>query len=209
MIMKKYMLLSATLLTGLLFSCGGNDTETTKSTSEKCTYTVVNENSTLDWTAFKFTERKGVTGTFREINIDGLESSEDPKTLIESLSFSIPTSTVETENPERNGKISKQFFGTISTEKITGEVKSLGKNGKAVISIKMNGVSKDVTGEYTLNAGTFVFKAAIDVVDWNAGGGIAALNAICKDLHTGTDGVSKLWSEVDLSFTTVLKKECK
>ncbi|MCE2683325.1 MAG: hypothetical protein LW704_10300 [Cryomorphaceae bacterium] len=91
--MKKYMLLSATLLTGLLFSCGGNDTETTKSTSEKCTYTVVNENSTLDWTAFKFTERKGVTGTFREINIDGLESSEDPKTLIESLSFSIPTST--------------------------------------------------------------------------------------------------------------------
>jgi polyisoprenoid-binding protein YceI len=209
MIMKKYMLLSATLLTGLLFSCGGNDTETTKSTSEKCTYSVVNENSTLEWTAFKFTERKGVTGTFREINIDGLESSEDPKTLIESLSFSIPTATVETENTERNGKISKQFFGTISTENITGEVKSLGKNGKAVISIKMNGVSKDVTGEYTLNAGTFVFKAAIDVVDWNAGSGIAALNAICKDLHTGTDGVSKLWSEVDLSFTTVLKKECK
>ncbi len=207
--MKKYMLLSATLLSGLLFSCGGNDTETTKSTSEKCSYSVVNENSTLEWTAFKFTERKGVTGTFREINIDGLESSEDPKTLIESLSFSIPTSTVETENTERNGKISKQFFGTISTENITGEVKSLGKNGKAVISIKMNGVSKDVTGDYTLNAGTFVFKAAIDVVDWNAGSGIAALNAICKDLHTGTDGVSKLWSEVDLSFTTVLKKECK
>jgi len=207
--MKKYILISATLLTGLLFSCGGNDNETTKSASEKCTYSVVNENSTLEWTAFKFTERKGVTGTFREINIDGLESSEDPKTLIESLSFSIPTSTVETENPERNGKISKQFFGTISTENITGEVKSLGKNGKAVISIKMNGVSKDVTGEYTLNAGTFVFKAAIDVVDWNAGSGIAALNAICKDLHTGTDGVSKLWSEVDLSFTTVLKKECK
>ena len=207
--MKKYMLLSATLLTGLLFSCGGNDNETTKSASEKCTYSVVNENSTLEWTAFKFTERKGVTGTFREINIDGLESSEDPKTLIESLSFSIPTSTVETENPERNGKISKQFFGTISTENITGEVKSLGKNGKAVISIKMNGVSKDVTGDYSLNAGTFVFKAAIDVVDWNAGNGIAALNAMCKDLHTGTDGVSKLWSEVDLSFTTVLKKECK
>ena len=190
--MKKYMLLSATLLAGLLFSCGGNDTETTKSTSGKCSYSVVNENS-----------------TFREINIDGLESSEDPKTLIESLSFSIPTSTVETENTERNGKISKQFFGTISTENITGEVKSLGKNGKAVISIKMNGVSKDITGDYTLNAGTFVFKAAIDVVDWNAGSGIAALNAICKDLHTGTDGVSKLWSEVDLSFTTVLKKECK
>ena len=207
--MKKYILISATLLTGLLFSCGGNDNETTKSTSEKCTYSVVNENSTLEWTAFKFTERKGVTGTFREINIDGLESSEDPKTLIESLSFSIPTSTVETENPERNGKISKQFFGTISTENITGEVKSLGKNGKAVISIKMNGISKDVKGDYTLNAATFVFRASIDVLDWNAGGGIEALNTICKDLHTGADGVSKLWSEVDLYYTLVLKKSEK
>jgi polyisoprenoid-binding protein YceI len=207
--MKKIILLSATLLTGLLFSCGGNGDKSTKSSTEKCAYSVVNENCTLEWTAFKFTERKGVTGTFKEINIDGLDSSEDPKTLIESLSFSIPTSSVETENPERNGKISKQFFGTISTENITGEVKTLGKGGKAVIAIKMNGMSKDVTGDYTLNAGTFVFKAAIDVVDWNAGNGIAALNAICKDLHTGTDGVSKLWSEVDLSFTTVLKKTCK
>jgi polyisoprenoid-binding protein YceI len=207
--MKKIILLSATLLTGLLFSCGGNGDKTTKSSTEKCAYSVVNENCTLEWTAFKFTERKGVTGTFKEINIDGLDSSEDPKTLIESLSFSIPTSSVETENPERNGKISKQFFGTISTENITGEVKTLGKGGKAVIAIKMNGMSKDVTGDYTLNAGTFVFKAAIDVVDWNAGNGIAALNAICKDVHTGTDGVSKLWSEVDLSFTTVLKKTCK
>jgi polyisoprenoid-binding protein YceI len=170
---------------------------------------VVNENCTLEWTAFKFTERKGVTGTFRKINIDGMASSEDPKTLIESLSISIPTSSVETENPERNGKISKQFFGTIATENITGEVKSLGKDGKAVIALKMNGMSKDVTGDYTLNAGIFVFKAAIDVVDWNAGNGIAALNAICKEVHTGTDGVSKLWSEVDLSFTTVLKKTCK
>jgi polyisoprenoid-binding protein YceI len=207
--MKKIILLSATLLTGLLFSCGGNGDKSTKSSTEKCAYSVVNENCTLEWTAFKFTERKGVTGTFKEINIDGMASSEDPKTLIESLSFSIPTSSVETENPERNGKISKQFFGTISTENITGEVKTLGKGGKAVIAIKMNGMSKDVTGDYTLNAGTFVFKAAIDVVDWNAGNGIAALNAICKDVHTGTDGVSKLWSEVDLSFTTVLKKTCK
>ena len=207
--MKKIILLSATLLTGLLFSCGGNGDKSTKSSTEKCAYSVVNENCTLEWTAFKFTERKGVTGTFKEINIDGLDSSEDPKTLIESLSFSIPTSSVETENPERNGKISKQFFGTISTENITGEVKTLGKGGKAVIAIKMNGMSKDVTGDYTLNAGTFVFKAAIDVVDWNASNGIAALNAICKDVHTGTDGVSKLWSEVDLSFTTVLKKTCK
>jgi polyisoprenoid-binding protein YceI len=207
--MKKHLLLSATLLTGLLFSCGGNGDKTTKSSAEQCAFSVVNENCTLEWTAFKFTERKGVAGTFREINIDGMASSEDPKTLIESLSFSIPTSSVETENPERNGKISKQFFGTISTENITGEVKSLGKNGKAIIAIKMNGVSKDVSGDYTLNAGTFVFKASIDVVDWNAGTGIASLNTICKDLHTGTDGVSKLWSEVDLSFTTVLKKTCK
>ncbi|MFT5582308.1 MAG: hypothetical protein ACI9G9_001573 [Psychromonas sp.] len=38
---------------------------------------------------------------------------------------------------------------------------------------------------------------------------MAALNTICKDLHTGDDGVSKLWSEVDLNFSTVLQTDCK
>ena len=105
-------------------------------------------------------------------------------------------------------KIVKLFFGSIDTDAITGKVKSLGENGEAIIEIKMNNSAQEVAGKYTLDEGLFSFTATIDVMKWNAGKGISLLNEACKVLHTGPDGKSKLWSEVDLSFTTQLKSEC-
>ncbi len=200
----------AGLITGLT-SCGGKEEQTTEPVKEEkaCFYSYNKEMTVLEWTAFKFTEKKGVTGTFNEINISGIERSDDPKKLIESLSFKIPTATVETQNEERNGKIAKLFFGTIGTEEINGKVKSLSDNGKATIQIEMNGMKQDVVGDYTLEEGKFSFNATIDVMKWNGDAGITALNTACKDLHTGTDGKSKLWSEVELSFTTELLSDCE
>lgn len=200
----------AGLITGLT-SCGGKEEQTTEQVKEEkaCFYSYNKEMTVLEWTAFKFTEKKGVTGTFNEINVSGIERSDDPKKLIESLSFKIPTATVETQNEERNGKIAKLFFGTIGTEEINGKVKSLSDNGKATIQIEMNGMKQDVVGDYTLEEGKFSFNATIDVMKWNGGAGITALNTACKDLHTGTDGKSKLWSEIELSFTTELLSDCE
>ncbi len=173
-----------------------------------CFYSYNSGTTVLEWTAFKFTEKAPVKGTFNTINITGIEGSDDVKNLIESLSFTIETASVETQNPERNGKIAELFFGTISTPQITGKVKSLSDNGKATIEIKMNNMKQDVIGDYTLEEGKFSFTSTIDVMKWNAGKGIESLNTACKDLHTGTDGKSKLWSEVDLSFTTELSSDC-
>lgn len=199
------------LITGLTGCQGKSDTEQTEETTNKessCVYSYNAEQSVLEWTAFKFTEKTPVKGTFNEINIEGMENSTDPKKMIESLKFSIPTASVETQNEDRNGKIAKLFFGTIATETISGEVKSLSDNGKAVIQIEMNKIKKEVMGDYTLEGGKFTFNATIDVLNWNAGSGITTLNTACKDLHTGADGKSKLWSEVDLSFSTELLSDC-
>lgn len=201
----------ASLFMGLTGCQGKSDAEQTEETSKKetsCEYSYDAEKSVLEWTAFKFTEKTPVKGTFNEINIEGMEKSTNPKKMIESLKFSISTASVETQNEDRNGKIAKLFFGTIGTEKITGEVKSLSDNGKAVIVIEMNKMKQEVMGDYTLEDGKFSFNATIDVLKWNASSGITALNTECKDLHTGTDGKSKLWSEVDLSFSTELLSDC-
>lgn len=193
----------------LLVSCSSeNDTETAEK-EQTCSYTYNHSASNLEWTAFKFNAKTPVKGTFNTVNIKGLNNSEDPKELIKSLSFSIPTNTVETQNPERNGKIVTYFFGKIATDSITGNVVDLKDNGEAIVAITMNKIKKDVKGTYTLTDGKFSFSASIDVLNWQAGTGIETLNTICKDLHTGEDGVSKLWSEVDLKFTTSLIKECK
>lgn len=209
--MKKQNLFFAIILLFVgLSSCGGDKTATEDSTQQEknCFYSYNSGSTVLEWTAFKFTEKTGVNGTFNKITIEGMEKSDDPKKLIESLTFSIETASVETQNEERNGKIVKLFFGSIATPMITGKVKSLSDNGKATIEIEMNKMKKDVVGQYTLEDGIFDFSATIDVLNWNAGNGITTLNTVCKELHTGADGKSKLWSEVDLSFTTELMSDC-
>ncbi|MEN9998516.1 MAG: hypothetical protein RI922_1506 [Bacteroidota bacterium] len=209
---KSFIILSVGMLFLGLGSCSSDPkTEETKAeeTKTNCMYSYDSSNSSLVWTAFKFTEKKGVEGTFNVISVESEGAQMDAKKLLESISFNIETSSVETQNEERNGKIAKLFFGTIGTETIKGNIKSLSDNGKATIEIEMNNIKKDVVGEYTLEDANFSFTATIDVLDWKAGSAISALNTACKDLHTGADGKSKLWSEVDLSFTTNLKKECK
>ena len=173
-----------------------------------CNYTYNSESTVVEWTAFKFTEKAPVKGTFNEIKVEALPSAESQKELLESLQFSLSTASVETQNEERNGKIAKLFFGTIQTDAITGKMKKIGEKGTATVEITLNKIARDVPGKYTLEDGVFTFSSTIDVVDWNATKGINLLNEVCKDLHTGSDGKSKLWSQVDIYFSTKLESDC-
>jgi hypothetical protein len=196
----------------LLFvsSCGSKTEDKKDKNPEKgCFYTYNHASSVLEWTAFKFTEKKGVSGTFSEVIVESSEGSDDPGTLLSKLHFKIPTGTVETQNEERNGKISGIFFKSLKTDTIRGSVKELDiKNGVAVIELQMNGIQHDVKGTCAFVEGKFSFKSTIDVNEWNGSEAINALNTACKDLHTGADGKSVLWSTVDLSFTTQLQSDC-
>jgi len=209
--MKRFRIFTLALSTALvLASCQDETPPTVETKQEKeiCFYSY-NEGTTLmEWTAFKFTEKAPVKGTFTEINVAGTLVSDDPMALLSSLTFSIPVSSISSQNEERDGKIMKQFFGTIKTENLTGKVVSLGMDETAVLDITMNSLTKAVKGKYTFEDGKFDFSASIDVGDWSAVPGIKALNTICKDLHTGADGVSKLWAEVDLKFSTTLSSDC-
>ncbi|OFZ53597.1 MAG: hypothetical protein A3D92_09730 [Bacteroidetes bacterium RIFCSPHIGHO2_02_FULL_44_7] len=204
---KATFLLSAIATSVLLASCGGDPEEKTGAEDATCTYSYNEGMTSLDWTAYKTSAKVPVDGSFNSFEISA-ESGSDPKKVAESMSFTINTSSVETNNPERNVKIAEHFFKTINTEVITGEVKSLKDDGTAIVSITMNSVTFDVKGKYTLEDRDFSFTASIDVSSWNGLTGIEALNTVCKELHTGEDGVSKLWSEVAISFSTKLKSDC-
>lgn len=173
-----------------------------------CTYTYNEGATTISWTAYKTSAKVPVGGGFNTYTVEA-ESGADAMEVIKSMSFTIETGSVETNNPDRNTKIAEHFFGSINTKEITGKVKSLNDDGTAVVTINMNGVDFDTKGEYTMEGEAFSFKAVIDVSSWNGAAGIEALNSVCKDLHTGEDGVSKLWSEVEISFQTTLKSDCQ
>ena len=210
-LMKKIISITSIIALGFAFTACKGETEaeapTSNETEASCFYSYNEGTTNFEWTAFKTTDKVGVKGGFNEITVES-ESFEDPKKVLESITFSMKTSSVETNDESRNGKVAKFFFETINTPTIEGKVKSIGENGKATISVKMNGVEVDIKGDYTLTGSDFSFTSSIDVSAWNAMEGITALNTECNDLHKGKDGVSKLWSEVSLSFTTSLSSDC-
>jgi len=199
---------------GLATACSSPSTEentdgaATQEESTACMYSYNAETTDFNWTAYKFTEKVGVGGTFDEISVSGTVESDNPLEVIKGLQFDIPISSVNTQNPDRDMKIQKFFFGMLDgTENLKGNVVAINGDatmGTAVVNVMMNQVSRDVEMEYTFENNTFNLSTVIDVMNWNAGIGIDSLNEACYDLHTGSDGISKLWPEVKLEIVSEL-----
>ena len=212
-------LLASSLI--FLASCGGNmatdkDTNTdtgdsnTEKVAENCTYSFNKDSTTVAWTAFKTTEKIGVDGKFDTVNISGTKEADNIAGVFSEASFSIPVSSINTNNPDRDMKIQKFFFGKlVGAETLSGKLKSLGNDGKGVVTVSMNGVEKDVEMDFTQNGDEVTLAAIIDVGEWNAQAGVKALNDECYELHMAGDGVSKLWPDVKISITSLLNKSCE
>lgn len=214
--MKRTTLFTLGLSILFLTACGsGNDENTAdegvnaegQTAEASCMYRYNEGTSKLTWTGYKTTAKKGVPGSFNEITVSS-EQNEDPRRVIESINFSIKTSSVETNDESRNQKISTLFFDVMNTPFIEGKIKELKDDGKAVFEIMMNGISIDVEGDYTLEGAMFKWSKDVDVSAWNGLMAVESLNEACKDLHTGEDGVSKTWSEVNLSLEVELLSDC-
>lgn len=202
----KYSFLFLSALSITLFSCK-SERKVQEDTPEICYYSYDENSSSFEWTAYKTSDKVPVAGSFNTIDVTSQEG-DTPVEVLESIEFVIATTSVETNNVERNGKIAEMFFGIINTPVIEGEVKKIHDDGKAVISVKMNGKTVDVNGDYTLKGEKFDFHSLVNLADWDAQSGVDALNTACKELHTGADKISKLWPDVALNFSTTLKMNC-
>ena len=209
---KGFYIISATVAIALLAACSGAaETESEEEqVSENCIYSYDSTSTVFEWTGYKTTAKVAVKGSFNEMEITGPSlSSDDPIAMLKQLSFKMKTASVETANEVRNGKIANFFFGAMEdTEYLTGKVKSLSEDGSAVVSVRMNGVTMDVKGTYSFENNKFSFDATIDVMNWNAGGALESISEVCSEQHTGDDGELVTWSEVALSFSTLLKSDC-
>lgn len=217
--MKK-LFISTTVISALvLLSCKGDtkntntETVTNKSKEEICFYEVNPEKTKVRWTAFKTSEKVGVAGEFKQANVSGGEKSTKLTDAISSIKFNIPTSSTNTENPERDQKIVESFFNTMEGgDLIIGMVNKVeGDNsvGKCTFFLTMNNIEKEVVLDYTLQENILTLKGTIDVANWNGNDAIAALNEVCSDLHKGEDGESVLWSEVDIEVECELNISCE
>jgi polyisoprenoid-binding protein YceI len=210
MMKNKGITLLMLAMTGIWTACSTSETEeTAQDTIQECYYTYNAATTELTWTAYKFNEKTPVSGTFNEIRVSGNETMNSAEDLLLAMSFEIPVNSVNSQNPERDGKIQEHFFGTMAnTAVLSGKLSKL-SNGKATLELTMNTVTSSVEGSYTLEDGKFAFTGTIDLTKFNGQSAVKKLNDICYDLHIGQDGVSKLWDEVELNFTTSLKQDCQ
>ena len=217
--MKKQILFPVIAL--VLTACGGgnegSDTPAEKNGGEElkaqvCSYSYDHSSTKVMWEAYKFTSRAGVGGTMDSVEVSGTKVADSPEAALHGAAFRIFTTGINSGDASRDEKIGKHFFGSLKDgDVISGTIKSLDANsGKATIALSLNGVSRETTMDCSLkNGNEWMLSGTIDMSDWDGTGAVDALNAVCKDLHTGDDGVSKLWPDVKLTLFTTLKKECE
>ena len=208
--MKKLSILFIALAISLT-SCKNEKKDTkTETNSETITaekFVVKPEATSVTWTAYKTTEKKGVGGEFTTIKFEEKMGSSAQEAL-NNLSFSIPISSLFTNDATntRDAKIKTSFFGTmLDTEFIKGKINY--ENDVVSASITMNGITNNLPLEISITDDRRVtMNGNMQLKDWDALGALAALNKVCFDLHKGADGVSKTWEDVAIEVSTFLRK---
>lgn len=208
--------LPSILLPLLLAACGGADPAPAPApvppppaeAPPVCTYVADVGAVSVGWKAFKFTEKTGVGGGFGALSLTGAKDAQSRHGALDGLAFEIPVASIDSKNPDRDKKIVDHLFGTMAdTAALKGSLKVTGPEA-GELSITMNGATHAVPVMLKTEGGTISLSGALDLATWGGGPAVDALNKVCDDLHKGADGVSKLWTEVEISATVPVKDTC-
>ena len=179
--------------------------------AQNCTYTLTE--ATPGWTAYKFTEKTGVSGSFTATTLSETKAGPSLAAAIEGITMTIDPASVSSGNAGRDLTIQEKYFGLFApqTDLTAGVVAVKGddKTGTVDVNLGMNGVSKTISFPYELaEDGTLTAKADMEMMDFGLKAAFDSIHTACKLLHTGEDGVAKTWTDVALSITAKIAKEC-
>lgn len=164
-------------------------------------FVLKNANNSINFTAYKTTEKIPVKGTFTKIEILKGGKGTSVKEAINGTEFKIPVSSIETKDDSRNLKIRQFFFGVMENSlDLTGKL-NLNDDKTGELALTMNGVTEKLPIKYDITGKTFLMKGVLNVENWKATKALESLNKACFELHKGKDGVSKTWSEVAINAT--------
>lgn len=176
---------------------------------KECTYSWDQAKSSVEGTGFKFTEKVGVKAKFPKYSLNKATPQKSVKELLQGLVVSVDLNSIDSGNAVRDKNLVDTFFSNIKDPgKAQVTVKSVGKKSIEA-SLKINGVMKPVRFDYSMKNDQVVATGRFDALAYTMGKAYNALKERCKVLHTGKDGVSKMWSDFDLKVVGQLKKVCK
>ena len=177
-----------------------NDYQNTNKKSKR-TYIVLSDSTKVNWTAFKTTSKIAVGGEFSKINFEDQRGGTISEAF-NNLEFSIPISSLFTDDEDRDKKLINSFFNVLLDSKnITGKL-HFDSEDMCTAVINMNGVTKKVRLAYFAAENEINFTGEVNLEDWDASSALESLNKACGELHKGADGKSKTWSEVAIHINT-------
>ncbi|WP_010521227.1 YceI family protein [Aquimarina agarivorans] len=205
--MKKLLVLA---IAASLFTVSCKEKVEAKETVEKEEvaqkgYKVSAEGSIVEWTGYKFTEKKGVKGKFKKINVIDAPVAATPVEAFNGVDFSIPVSSIFSNNAIRDGKLMKLFFGYMdNTDLLTGNFKT--KGDQIFLNLKMNDVTKEIPLKHTISDRHVKLEGSLNILDFGAEKAFNSIHKACEVLHTGPDQVSKTWEDVKVEAIVFLKE---
>lgn len=206
--MKRFLGVSLLFSLFILTACN-SDKKTNKVTEveKKSTaaFAVSEATNNINWVAYKFTEKTGVKGKFKKVNVISGGEGNSIKEAIHNSEFEIPVSSIFTSDSSRDFKIRKYFFGIMPNPKLLSGKLMIENDSMGYANITMNGITEKLPFKYSIKGKEFSMSTEMNVLEWNAGQSIDSLNAVCEDLHKGLDGVSKLWPQVSINVLSAFK----
>ena len=179
------------------------DKNSAKTEKESKAQFVLNDaTNSVQWTAYKTTEKVPVKGKFTQVNITSGGEGNSVKDAIHNAEFSIPITSIFTSDSSRDYKIRKFFFGVMENTKLLSGKLVIENDSLGYADITMNGITEKLPFSYLINDKKFSMATKMDVLNWNAKSSLDSLNLICKELHKGLDGISKTWAEVAINITS-------
>lgn len=184
-------------------SCNNSDkklsnTDSYKSqVSKQQQYTIDTSGISILWTAYKFTNKTGISGSFNTYTFESKKVSGTVEDILNKSKLTIPTATVNSRNSIRDFKLDAYFFKAFNTSEIRGTIIKV-KESEGVINLKMNRTSQHIPFTYAIEKDTIRLFTNLNLNYWNADEALKTLNTECYELHKGPDSISKLWPDVDV-----------
>lgn len=207
--MKKLTRISLVLIVCLsIISCKKEQKKVVEQSEETVIdYTLNINTAKISWTAYKTTDKIAVKGEFTKIDISN--NSKTSKTISEVINeteFSIPVSSVFSNNEVRDNKLKQFFFGVMdATELLTGKV-NIDDNENGTLTVTMNSITNTVPFTYTITDKEFSLVGIMNLNDWNGQQAVDSLNKACLNLHKAADSISKTWNEVKINASISFNK---
>ena len=201
--MKK-LILAFSVLT-LFFSYTSCKKNTSKKNETEKNFTVDANKTDINWTAFKTTSKAPVKGKFTKLNITKSNTGSTFSEALNGVEFSIPVSSIFSNNPDRDNKLKTLFFGVMKNADILSGTIHITNDMSGYVDFSMNGIVEKLSFSYTTSATSIEIKTIMNTDSWQAQSAIASLNKACFELHKGADGVSKTWSDVAIDISVYFK----